>query len=52
MSTILNQKNKETFDKENPPHPTLGLKKLNSVDETTTKKTVLGNTAQTCVIDI
>lgn len=28
MATIVNQKNKEVFDKENPPHPSPATKKL------------------------
>lgn len=52
MSTGIIPKNKELQDKENPPHPTLGLKKLHSFEEVPTKKTVLGTAAQICIADV
>ena len=51
MSSTLSNKNKEFCDKENPPHPTFSLKKLNSVEEAPLKKTVLGDSSQVLHIE-
>lgn len=45
MSSV-NPRTKDLCDKENPPHPTTSLKKLNSFEEVPMKKTVLGDSSQ------
>lgn len=49
MSTGIIPRTKEIEDKENPPYPTLGLKKLNSPEEVSLKKAILGINAQVFV---
>lgn len=46
MSSALNPRSKELSDKENPPHPSPALKKLSSVEEAPSRKTVLGEATQ------
>lgn len=51
MTSSASQKNKELSDKENPPHPSLGNKKLSITDELPTKKTVLGDSSHVYVLE-
>lgn len=51
MSSSVNQKNKEICDKENPPHPSIGHKKISATEDFPTKKTVLGDSTHVYTVE-
>lgn len=48
---MATQRIKESYDKENPPYPLLSSKKVNSLEESTPKKKILGEPFQTQIED-
>ena len=48
---MASQRIRETYDKENPPHPLLSNKKASSLEEPPLKKKILGEPFQVQVIE-